>query len=185
MKTEKMTFNEQSKLISKQKIIKITSVLISKLSKKQTTVAGANIEIDRATSTKTKIKIYNEFSNMFTGIGCFKGNFSLSLKDAMPYQVPPGGVAYTQEPFRKELERLQEEQILGQLGVDKPLNGASFIVVPKPNGTVQLCLDPARLNKPLIWPIHRKQTLNDILPKLPNVCYMTKIDTSSWYHNLK
>ena len=50
---------------------------------------------------------------------------------------------------------------------------------------MQLCLDPAQLNQALIWLIHRGPTLNDILPKLNNVQYMSIIDVSSGYHNLK
>ena len=59
------------------------------------------------------------------------------------------------------------------------------MLVPKANGKVLLCLDPAQLNQALIRPIHRGPTLNDILPKLNNVKYMSIIDTSSGYHNLK
>ena len=34
----------------------------------------------------------------FTGTGCFKGNFSLEVKEgAMLYQVPPGYMAYALE----------------------------------------------------------------------------------------
>ena len=61
----------------------------------------------------------------------------------------------------------------------------NFTVVPKHNGTVRLCLDPARLNQTLIWPLHRGPELNDIPPKLTNMCYMTIIDGSLGYDNLK
>ena len=57
------------------------------------------MEKDRATIMKK----HNEFSNVFMGIGCFKGTFSLKLKDdAKPFQMPPRHVAYTlQVPFKK------------------------------------------------------------------------------------
>ena len=61
----------------------------------------------------------------------------------------------------------------------------SFVLVPKVNGMVRLCLDPAQLNQVLIRPIHKGPTLNDILPKLNNVRYMSIIDASSGYYNLK
>ena len=59
------------------------------------------------------------------------------------------------------------------------------MVVPKANSKVQLCLDQAGLNQELIRPIHRGPTLNDILPKLTGVKYMSIIDARSGYHNLK
>ena len=43
-------------------------------------VAGQNTIKYRATYAKTTIKVPNEFSNVFTGNGCFKGTFSKSKK---------------------------------------------------------------------------------------------------------
>ena len=76
--------------------------------------------------------------------------------------------------------------ILTPLGVDKTLEWCnSFVLVPKANGKVRLCLDPVLLNQALIRPVHRGPTLNDILPKLNNMQYMSIINASSGYHNLK
>ena len=44
---------------------------------------------------------------------------------------------------------------------------------------------PARLNQALIRPIHRNPTLNNILPRLNNVKYISIIDASLGYHNLQ
>ena len=62
---------------------------------------------------------------------------------------------------------------------------SSFVLVPEANGKVRLCLDLACLNQALIRPMHRGPTLNNILPKLNNVKYLSIIDASSGYHNLK
>ena len=59
------------------------------------------------------------------------------------------------------------------------------MLVPKVNGKVWLCLHPVQLNQALIRWIHRGPTLNDILPKLNNVQYMSIINASLGYHNLK
>ena len=117
-----------------------------------------------------------------------QGTFSLQLKpNSKPYQVPPRCVAYAlQKPFKEELEQLQKMDIITPLGVDKTVEWCnSFVLVPKANGKVRLCLDLVRLNQALIRPIHRGPTLNDILPKLNNVQYMSIIDVSSGYHNLQ
>ena len=72
------------------------------------------------------------------------------------------------------------------LGVDEMVEWCnSFVLVCKVNGKVRLCLDPARLNQALIRPVHRDPTLNDILPRLNNVKYMSIIEASSGYHNLQ
>ena len=59
------------------------------------------------------------------------------------------------------------------------------MLVPKANSKVRLCLDPALCNQALIRPVHRDPTLNDILPRLNNVQYISIINASSGYHNLK
>ena len=121
-------------------------------------------------------------------LGASKAHFSLQLKpDSKPFQVPPRHVAYAlQKPFKEELEWLQELDIIAPLGVDEMAEWCnSFVVVPKANGKVWLCLDPVQLNQVLIRPIHRGPTLNDILSKLNNVQYMSIIDASLGIHNLK
>ena len=76
--------------------------------------------------------------------------------------------------------------IIAPLGVDEMAEWCnSFVLVPKTNGKVQLCLDPAQLNQALIRLIHRGPTLNDILPRLNNMQYMSIIDVGSGYHSLK
>ena len=46
-------------------------------------------------------------------------------------------------------------------------------------------LGPSKAKPGAIWPLHRAPTLNDVLPKLANVYYITIIDSSSGYHKLK
>ena len=75
-----------------------------------------------------------------------------------------------QKPFKKQLDQLQKMDIITPLGVDKTAEWCnSFVLVPKANGKVRLCLDPVRLNQALIRPIHRGPTFNGILSKLNNV----------------
>ena len=91
-------------------------------------------------SAETTQEIYNKYSAMLTGIGCFKGTFSLQVRnDVKTYLVPLRCTACTlHEPF-KELEKLQEHQILG---VDETAEWCnSFVTVPKPNITLCLCLN--------------------------------------------
>ena len=128
------------------------------------------------------------FDNVFNSIGCFEGTLSLHLKsDSKPYQVPPRHVAYAlQKPFKDELDWLQKFDIITPLGVDKTAEWCnSFLLVPKANGNVRLCLDPVRLSQALIRHVHRGPMLSDILLRLNNVKYMSIIYASSGYHNQK
>ena len=44
---------------------------------------------------------------------------------------------------------------------------------------------PSKVKQALIRPVHRGPMLNEILPRLNNVKYMSIIDMSLGYHNLK
>ena len=69
------------------------------------------------------------------------------------------------------------------LGVDKTSKGYnSFVLVPKMNGKVRSCLDPARPNKAHSRPAHRGLPMNDILQRLTVINYLTLINASSGYH---
>ena len=61
------------------------------------------MKVDRLASAETTQKIHIEYSDMFTVIGCFKGTFSLQVKDdAKPYQTLPRCIVNVlQEPFKK------------------------------------------------------------------------------------
>ena len=57
--------------------------------------ASKDIDADQRKSSAMMQKICKTFGNVFNGIGCFEGAFSLQLKpDSKPYQVPPKDVAY-------------------------------------------------------------------------------------------
>ena len=70
--------------------------------------SSSNIMADKKQSSEMTQKIHERFGNIFNGIGCFEGTFSLQLKpNSKPYQAPPRHVAYVlQKPFKEELECL-------------------------------------------------------------------------------
>ena len=55
------------------------------------------------TSPKITNKLYNAYSDIFSGIGYFKGTFLLQVKEyAIPLQAASTHVVYAlQEPFKK------------------------------------------------------------------------------------
>ena len=142
-------------------------------------LSSPNIEVEKRKSIELMQKIHSMFGNVFNGTGCFKGTFLLQLKpDSKPYQAPLRHVAYVlQKGFKDELDQLQKLDIITSLGIDETVEWCnSFVLVPKANGKVRLCLDPARLNQALIRPVHRGPMLNDIIPRLNNVQYMPIIE---------
>ena len=112
----------------------------------------------------------------------FDGTFSFKDKqDSKLDHVPPRHVTYAlQKQFKEELKWLQQQDIITDVEMDETAEWCNgFILVPKTNRQVRLCLDPARLNQTLIQPFHRCPTANDIFPKLTNTKYLTIIEESS------
>ena len=109
-----------------------------------------NVDADKRSSIAMMQSIHTGFGNVFNGIWCFKGTFSLQFKpDSKPYQTPPRCVTYAlQEPFKEELRHLQEMDIITPLGVDETLEWCnSFVLVPKANDKVRLCWTQHSLTK--------------------------------------
>ena len=82
---------------------------------------GPSRESDRKASIETTKQLQKEFEDVLNGIGCFDGMFSLQVKSgSKPYQVPLRHMAYAlQKPFKEELERLQQQDIIKPLGLDE------------------------------------------------------------------
>ena len=67
--------------------------------------------------TETTRKIYNEYCSVFTGIGCFKGTFSLQFKENMkPYQVLSMYIAYAPKNHSKRARKTTKKQNPGTTG---------------------------------------------------------------------
>ena len=73
-----------------------------------------------------------------------------------------------------------KQDIIIPLGIDETAKWCtSFILLPKPNGNVRLCLDPVRLQQTPIRSVSRSPTLNDIFPKPNNAKYLSLADAGS------
>ena len=66
-------------------------------------------------------ELHSKYNDVFTGIVCLKGTFSLQVTEgANPYQVPTRCMVYVLHgTLKKEFDRLTEQQIIAPLWVDK------------------------------------------------------------------
>ena len=137
-------------------------------------------------NTSAKKELLCQYKDCFEGIGCFKGEFHITLDPEVPPVIhPPRRVPEAlREPLKKELESLVQQGIITT--VDEPTDWVNLLVcVTKSNGTLRLCLDPKDLNHAIKRPHHRTPTLDDILPKLSGAKYFSIVDARSGYWNIK
>ena len=110
-----------------------------------------------------------EYSNVFQGIGCFKGECHIDVDTSVPpYVAPSRSVPLAlREPLKKELDNMEKNGITKALEYDETSRWVNqFVCVSKANGKIRFCLDPAKLNEAIVRPYHYTPTLDDILPKL-------------------
>ncbi|XP_048583876.1 uncharacterized protein K02A2.6-like [Nematostella vectensis] len=135
---------------------------------------------------EAKAALLRQYVDCFEGIGCFSGEFHITLDPTVPAVVhPPRRVPEAlQEPLRKELESLVQQGIITK--VDEPTDWVNSLVCStKRNGSIRLCLDPKDLNCAIKRPHHRTPTLDEVLSKLSGSEYFSIVDARSGYWNIK
>jgi len=143
-------------------------------------------EAKHSGNQQEKKKILEEYADCFKGVGCFPGEYKITVDPKVPAVIhPPRRVPVAlQEPLRIELENLTQQGIIAK--VERPTDWVnSCVCVTKPNGSIRLCLDPKDLNKAIKRPHHVTPTLDDVLPKLNGAKFFSILDARSGYWNIK
>jgi len=133
-----------------------------------------------------KSELLCQYQDCFQGIGCFQGEFHITLDPTVPTVIhPPRRVPEAVlEPLKRELDALVEQVIIAKVdGSTDWVN--SLVCVTKANGTLRLCLDPEDLNRAIKHPHHCTPTLGDVLPKLNGAKYFSIVDAQSGYWNIQ
>ncbi|XP_063904729.1 uncharacterized protein K02A2.6-like [Zophobas morio] len=133
-------------------------------------------------------EIISKYSEIFQPIvGCIP-NVTCSLKlreKSKPTFLKERQVPYTlQEAVKKELDNLEGDNII--TGVDTSGWGSPLVVIPKPDGTVRLCVDYKIAVNPQLtsahYPIRR---IDNILNNLKDSAYFCRLDLSKAYLHVK
>ena len=133
-----------------------------------------------------KEQLLKQYQDCFEGIGCFQGEYHITIDPAVPPVVhPPRRVPEAlKEPLKKELDSLVAQGILAK--VTQPTDWVnSLVCVTKSTGALRLCLDPKDLNCAVKRPHYFTPTLEDILPKLNGAKCFSILDARSGYWNIK
>ena len=142
-----------------------------------------NIEQTPVTSTTDEILV--EYKDVFEGIGKMPGKCKIHLKPrAIPSVQPPRKVPLAiQDKLKNELERLVFLGIIEK--VTEPTEWVnSIVIVQKPNGDIQICLDPIELNKWIQRPHYPIPTFDDIANKCHGAQNLFKLDARNGYWSM-
>ena len=123
-----------------------------------------------------KLHILQLFPELFEDIGTMENvqvhlDVDLKIEPVVqaPYKIPHSML----EPLKTEIDRMLK---LGIIHTDWAHN---LVLVRKPNGKLCVCLNPRTINKALRFNIHNAKTFPEVMSKIKDVMYVSKIDANS------
>ena len=149
------------------------------------TVNVVNSVLQTPETTLTEENILQEYSDVFNGLGCLPGTYSIEIDKTMkPVQHQPRRVPVAQKAeVKAEIERLVNKGVITK--VVEPTDWiSSMVVVRKPN-KLRVCLDPKDLNKAIKRSKYMMPTIDDILPKVSKGKVFTVLDAKDGFWQVK
>ncbi|KAL0867464.1 hypothetical protein ABMA27_008251 [Loxostege sticticalis] len=122
------------------------------------------------------------YEDVFNGIGCLPGQYSITLKDdAEPVIHAPRKLPFAiRDDVRKKLLEMESQKIIEK--VEGPSEWVSSItVVKKANGDLRICLDPKELNNAIKREHFRLPSLDEIVSNLSGAKYFSTLDAYSGF----
>ena len=132
-------------------------------------------------------ELFTLFPNLFTGLGKLKDNYQIKLtSDAKPYTLQaPRRVALPLLPkVEAELQRMESLGVISK--IDEPTEWCSLmVVVPKPNGTVRICVDLTKLNESVQRERLLLPSVEQTLAQISGAKYFSKLDANSGFWQIQ
>lgn len=125
----------------------------------------------------TKEVMLNKYQHLFEGIGCFKRNFSIELKEnVVPCSKPAARIPLAlREPLKLELMNLCGKDIIEKC--ETPSSWVSnIVIVEKPNKKLRICINPKELNMAIKDHYYEIPTFEQIKTNLINKKFFSVFD---------
>ena len=127
--------------------------------------------------------------SLFTGkIGKLKDT---KIKLHINESVPPVAQAKRcipfslQEPVRAEIKNLEKQDIAEDVTSETTPWLSQLVIVPKPSNKIQLCIDMRNANTAIERARFPTPTVDDLIFRLKNAQYFTKLDLNAAFHQLE
>ena len=138
-------------------------------------------ELDKQENSHANFR--SEFPELFRGLGHLKRAHHITLSaDAKPHCLyTPRKVPHPLLPkVKKELDSMLKLGVISQ--VSEPTKWCSGMVpVPKPNGSIRICVDLTQLNKAVEREVHPMSSVDESLAKLGKSSMFSKLDANSGF----
>ena len=166
-------------------LVTLNFTIGTKIAEQDHTSSTAAMQSKSEGDVKERESILKEFADVFKGIGCLPGEYSINIDLSVPPVIHPLHwipIALKEE-FKAELDSLVVQDIITP--ITKLMSWVnSFVCITKNNGPVRLCLDPKDLNKAVLQPHFVTPTFEEIISRLHGAKWFS-IVVKSGYWNMK
>ena len=127
-----------------------------------------------------------QYSDLFTGLGCMEGEYTIRLKpDAQPFAVfTPRRVPVNLLPqLKNELDKLESLGVIKR--VDEPTPWvAPIVVIPKKTSGIRLCVDLTQLNNAVLREQYTLPAIDQMLARIAGAKVFSKLDCNSGFYQI-
>ena len=157
-------------------------------SQEQTRQQLLPIDINTKLRADCKSHIMELFPELFEGIGTMK-NVIIKLdvdQSVTPIVELPRKISQAMmEPLKQEIDRRTSLGVIRKLNINEATDWChNLVLVCKPNGKLQVCLDPRTINKALRFNVHNARTFQNVTSSIRRVAKVSKIDANSGFWTL-
>ena len=131
-------------------------------------------------------KILDEYQDLFKRLGCVPGEINIKLRpDAEPVVEPCRKVPFGKfKELEEELKRMEDNDVITK--ITEPTDWFNSLhLVYKPDGSLRVCIDPRNLNRAIRREHFHLPTREEIMAKMSNGKYFSKIDCTRGFWQLK
>ena len=131
-------------------------------------------------------RILDEYQDLFKGLGCVPGEINIKLRpDAEPVVEPCRKVPFGKfKELEEELKRMEDNDVITK--ITEPTDWVNSLhLVYKPDGSLRVCIDPRNLNRAIRREHFNLPTREEIMAKMSNGKYFSKIDCTRGFWQLK
>ena len=132
--------------------------------------------IDVSSNVRSDPILY-EFTDIFTGIGCLEGTYSIQVDEGFrPVVHPPRKVPVPlRDTLKLELDNMVKSGILAKV-VEPTSWVSSLVIVKKSNGKIRVCLDPRDLNRAVKRSHYPLPTIEEVATRLSGAKVFSVLD---------
>ena len=135
--------------------------------------------------TVTNQSNWNEYSDLFQGLGCIPGEHTIKVDPSIPAVVhPPRKVPMSlKDKIKDELDRMEQIGVI--VRQTEPTDWVNSMVAVVKSNKIRICIDPRDLSKAIQREYFPMMTIEEVVAGMPQAKVFSVLDATSGYWQVK